>query len=296
MADAFEPLYFTPEEGGPRRFAVWHWPAAGRVPSRLVVHVPPFAEEMNKSRRMAAMQARLLAAEGAAVLRFDLLGCGDSEGEFGDASWAAWRNDLVQACRWARSRWASQWPATEPSSTWLWAQRAGALLAGDVLGELGPAWQLLLWQPATQGKQVLQQFLRLEAAAALIAGPTATKQPSSRDRLNAGEAVDIAGYRLNPALASGLDAARLAVPSPARRIEWLECSPVEAAAPSPAVAAAAQALVEAGHRVRLHLVRGPAFWQTTEIEDAPALLQASASALHEAAEEGHGSAARAEAA
>ncbi len=40
----------------------------------LVVHVHAFAEEMNKSRRMAAMQSRALAAAGFAVLQIDLLG------------------------------------------------------------------------------------------------------------------------------------------------------------------------------------------------------------------------------
>jgi pimeloyl-ACP methyl ester carboxylesterase len=44
--------------------------------------VHPFAEEMNKSRRMAALQSRALAAQGYAVLQIDLFGCGDSGGDF----------------------------------------------------------------------------------------------------------------------------------------------------------------------------------------------------------------------
>ncbi len=282
MADAFEPLYFTPNEGALQRFAVWHWPAEGAVPSRLVVHVPPFGEEMNKSRRMAALQARMLAAEGAAVLRFDFLGCGDSDGEFADATWAGWLDDLAGACDWALRRWATQWPGSLPTERWLWAQRAGALLASDALTRRNEPWHLLLWQPFTQGKVMLQQFLRLEAAAALIAGPATPGQPSARDRLKRGEHVHIGGYALGPALASGLEAARLTLPERPCRIEWLDCSPTAAQQPSPAVAAGVQGLLDAGHAARLTCVQGPAFWQTTEIEDAPALLRATCDAVRAA--------------
>ena len=43
--------------------------------------VKAWAEEMNKARRMAALQARLLAENGYAVLQIDLHGCGDSSGD-----------------------------------------------------------------------------------------------------------------------------------------------------------------------------------------------------------------------
>lgn len=273
MADErFAPCFIPLRGDGTQHFAVWHEPAGDTRPLRLVVHIPPFAEELNKSRRMSAAQARMLASDGAAVLRFDLLGCGDSDGEFGDADWAAWAADVIAACQWACLRWAERWPAHPPGARWLWAHRAGALLLEPVLQALDASWDLLLWQPALQGKAVLQQFLRLEAAAALIAGTGKPAQRSARDRLRSGEKVCIAGYELAPGLASGVESARLALPPGNRRIEWLECSPRESDGPAPAVAAVLQALSAGGHAVRLHSVRGPQFWQTTEIEDAPELL------------------------
>jgi len=51
-----------------------------------VLYGHPFAEEMNKSRRMAGLQARALARAGYDVLQIDLRGCGGSSGDFGDAS------------------------------------------------------------------------------------------------------------------------------------------------------------------------------------------------------------------
>src|SRR5687768_8838655 len=79
-----EAMFLSAPHGG-RRFCLLHMPS--RPARALVVYVHPFAEEMNKSRRMAALQARALAASGHAVLQIDLLGCGDSSGDFGDASW-----------------------------------------------------------------------------------------------------------------------------------------------------------------------------------------------------------------
>jgi hypothetical protein len=36
---------------------------------------------------------------------------------------------------------------------------------------------------------------------------------------------------------------------------------------------------QAGFKLGSHIVHGPAFWQTTEIEDAPALITATTAAL-----------------
>jgi len=49
-------------------FAVYHPPAAGMASCGGVLYAPPFAEELNKSRRMIAQQARRLAAAGFGVL------------------------------------------------------------------------------------------------------------------------------------------------------------------------------------------------------------------------------------
>ena len=66
-------------------------------------HAHPFAEEMNKSRRMVALQASALADAGYAVLQLDLDGCGDDSSGFADASWEGWCSDVVRACRWMGS-------------------------------------------------------------------------------------------------------------------------------------------------------------------------------------------------
>src|SRR5665647_2167413 len=78
--------------------------ASGDAVRGLVLYIHPFAEEMNKARRMAALQARALAQAGYAVLQIDLLGCGDSSGDFGEATWKNWVRDVVQGCQWLRKQ------------------------------------------------------------------------------------------------------------------------------------------------------------------------------------------------
>ena len=97
--------FFQPAPGGQRLF-LHHRPAA--LPARgALVYVHPFAEEMNKSRRMAAMQCRALAGAGYAVLQIDLHGCGDSSGDFEDSTWESWLVDVALAAEWLRSQ--PQW-------------------------------------------------------------------------------------------------------------------------------------------------------------------------------------------
>ena len=82
-----------------QRFCIFH-ATHGREPKGCILYIHPFAEETNKSRRMAAPQSRELARAGYAVLQIDLLGYGDSSGSFGDATWDGWLQDVAQGAQW----------------------------------------------------------------------------------------------------------------------------------------------------------------------------------------------------
>lgn len=271
--------FFAPLQPGAsqRRFCLWHAPAK-EAPRSLLVHVHAFAEEMNKSRRMAAMQSRAFAAAGHAVLQFDLLGCGDSDGDFGDATWDAWVADVLGACELAQAKVAKQWPDATPQ-LWLWGHRAGCLLAHEALAQMAERgdWNLLCWQPTPKGKTVLQQFLRLETAGALMG--KSNDKPSAKASLAAGQAAEIAGYLLQPALAQGLEAANLAPLGEVKRLVWIDVAPQADAVVSPVTQATLEAWTAAGCAVQHRQATGPSFWQTTEIEDAPALIDTTLSAL-----------------
>lgn len=260
-----------PAEAG-QRLCIHH-PATAPLRG-AVLYVHPWAEEMNKARRMAALQARALAAAGHAVLQIDLQGCGDSSGDWPEATWAGWQDDVLRGARWLQER--------HDAPLWFWGLRAGALLCTQAAVRLDAPCHFLLWQPVVSGRQFLQQFLRLKAAADLQQGYAKAALEGARADLVAGRCVEVAGYSLPPALAQGLETATLELPIQTRQVVWLETSTREPAMLLPTSGNRIDSWRAAGHRVHAQAVPGPAFWQTQEIEDAPALLTATTAALEAA--------------
>jgi uncharacterized protein len=277
----------TTDSAGPgQRFCIHH-PSALATPHGQVLYLHPWAEEMNKARRMAAMQSRALAAAGFEVLQIDLQGCGDSSGDFVDATWDGWLADVARAVAWLQNQNPNQ-AATSAAAVplWLWGLRAGALLACEAAPLLPMPCHFLFWQPAASGKLVLQQFLRLKAAADMqqAEAKSAAKDTLARLRedLSAGRPIDVAGYRVSAALALGFEKATLALPSATHQVLWLETATQPEAELLPGSITKIDAWREAGHTVHSQVVMGPAFWQTQEIEDAPALIAATVAALQAA--------------
>lgn len=267
---SFPQAFFLPLQRG-RRFCVRHVPE--RPPVGAIVYVHPFAEEMNKARRMAALQARALAKDGYDVLEVDLFGCGDSDGDFGDADWAQWCADVRDAATWL-ARESGQWPV-------LWGLRAGCLLACEAARTIDPAPDLVFWQPLPSGKLVVQQFLRVHMAGQLFGDPVAARSGSAQVRAqwDRGETVEIAGYRMAASLVRGLEAAQCAAPPQPVRAAWFDIAPEAAAEPTPAMRGVLERWREAGQRVDWIPVAGPAFWQSIEITECPGLVEATRQTL-----------------
>lgn len=234
-------------------------------PRAGLVFVAPLAEEMNKSRRMVALAARALAARDVAVLVIDLYGTGDSEGDFADADWKVWLNDVHSAhARLAR---------IIDAPVGLWGLRLGTLIAASAAQTMQSIAGLLLWQPVVSGKAHLTQFLRLKIAADAMAG--AKKQTTQQliEGLALGCPVEVAGYTLSGALATGMANAQLELPeNVGGPIVWTEVS----SATPPALLPASTTILEkwraAGKPVQTTAVSGTPFWQTQEIEISTGLL------------------------
>ena len=263
---------FVPGLGG-LRFRLVSEPAEGEVIG-TVIAVHAFAEEMNKSRRMCARMARLLAEQGWRVVQNDLLGCGDSSGDFADASWSAWQTDLED-----------ELVQGDPGApVWLWGLRAGALLASAASARRPDA-NLLLWQPVSSGAQHLQQFLRLHAGARIVGSGKSGSYTSPANRLRAGQSVEVGGYEVSPALAGGMEQATFDLPSGfSGRVVWFELSDQEAPTLSPAATRSIERLEARQVNVEAEAIRGKAFWQTQEIEESESLLQASLARIARAPE------------
>lgn len=242
------------------------WPRQGQVREWLLV-APPFAEELNKSRRMLALLGQQAAATGRGVLLVDLAGTGDSWGEFRDARYDVWLDDLLAAVHWAEGQGGTV--------TALLGLRCGALLAMELAQRVATVRHLLLWQPALAGSDVLTQFLRLRTVAGLTGGVEAKEtQESLRRRLIQGETLEIAGYELTPELYAGVHSRQLASLVPARqvRIDWFHMVRQPDAPVPEAILAAAATLGARGAAVQTHGVPGDPFWSTAEIAVCDRLL------------------------
>jgi exosortase A-associated hydrolase 2 len=234
---------------------------------------PPFAEEMNKSRHMIALQARALAAEGMRVLTVDLYGTGDSEGDFEEARWEVWHEDISIAAAWLHKQGVTCISAL--------GLRLGALLAMDFSRQ----WQsrlerIVLWQPVQDGAAALNQFLRTRWVASMLHAARETESTRElRERLRSGASVEVAGYCLSPQLFRSIEGLQL-VPlgSPGSPpIHWLE---VVSAEGSPFPLPSERALEmwrKTGVPVSTAGVRGERFWATPEITVAPELIHATTS-------------------
>jgi len=246
--------FFLDGPAGPL-FAVYHPPHTDVEPKGHVLWVPPFAEEMNLSRRMAAMQADHLAAAGVGVLRIDLFGTGDSAGDFGDARWDIWCGDIDAGLDWLEK--------IEGGPAALWGLRLGGLLAMAV-GRTRPNRTplIVMWQPVARGSHMLTQFLRLRIAAEMGDKSRTDTTASLRERLAAGESVEIAGYNLAPELATAIEGADLESLSPPRgcHVHWLEVASDPNKPLSPAAERIADRWSSDDIRVSTRVVGGEPFW------------------------------------
>ncbi|MDK6078669.1 hydrolase 2, exosortase A system-associated [Massilia varians] len=275
VADGLRAEAFFLPLPGRQLFCLFH-PAHGECRG-AVLYVPPFAEEMNRARRIAAQQARELAALGYGVLQPDLDGTGDSSGDFGDARWETWKDDLAACCAWLGERIA------QPPL--LWGLRLGALLALDYAQAAAhPLRALILWQPVASGQVYLTQFLRMRTLNAVLAD-SASEQTGTRAlraALQSGVTLEVGGYTLDPALAAAIDALTpLEGHTPPCPVHWFEMAAPGSRALPPGAARAADAWRRRHARLQVHAVDCPPFWAAGEGVAAPALLAATTALLRE---------------
>ncbi len=249
MAD---PFFLDVEPG--QRFCLFHRAAPQAAYRGAILYLHPFAEELNKSRRMAALQARAFSGAGFDVMQIDLFGCGDSDGDFADARWKQWQRDAIAARSWLSRQGRGPF--------YLWGLRLGGLLALELAGQLKPA-AVLLWQPEIDGRTHLKHFMRLRLASHMTSESTATKPDPDGN-------VEVGGYELSAELARDIgqrDARHLALPDCPLLCYWISTN-------------GAMPTARLTHpRLSNHLVAGPPFWITSEITECPGLIIASTKAL-----------------
>jgi uncharacterized protein len=153
MSTAIEtPLFF--ENGAYRLFGIVHEPVG--TPSKAAwVFCHPFAEEKLWAQRVYVSFARLLAARGAWVMRFDAMGNGDSEGQFSTASVDTMLSDIGCALRQLEQLSGIQ------ERIGLLGLRFGATLAALAAERSPKVGKLVLWEPIVDSGKYMQELLRI---------------------------------------------------------------------------------------------------------------------------------------
>lgn len=183
------PMFF--ENGGYRLFGILHRPV-GPPSGAGWVFCHPFAEEKLWAQRVYVSFARILAAGGAWVLRFDAMGNGDSEGEFSAASVDTMLSDIDCATRLLeRSSGITQ-------GIGLLGLRFGATLAALAAERSPKIGRLVLWEPIVDGGKYMQELLRinLTTQTAVYKEIRHNREALVRMMREEGSTVNIDGYEL----------------------------------------------------------------------------------------------------
>lgn len=147
-----EKIFFFPGSGGRQLFGFLHCPKAQKNKKAGIIFCQPFADEKNTSHIVITNAARQLAREGFHVFRFDLSGCGDSQGELNEVTMSDWLEDLESAVSWLKRN-------TDIDRYALWGLRFGSGLALLHYSRNPDVSSLILWQPVLDFKEYINQFL-----------------------------------------------------------------------------------------------------------------------------------------
>lgn len=275
--DVDSKYFFLPGKGG-SLFATLTRPADRNNCTKAILYIHPFGEEMNKSRRTVALQARALGEMGYAVLTVDLPGCGDSYGDLGAVSWNQWIDELEGCLSWLKRQ--------TDSPVCLWGLRMGALLAAEIAANhKEDVERLILWQPVVEGRSIVSGFLRMSLAAALLRTNSQQETVAElRSQLASGSSVEIAGYQLSGSLSNSIEMQSLANYGYANHaVDWIEVSKLEKEKTAITSSRVIDIWNERGAKVRSHIAVGDSFWNTVEISECTGLIELTSHILESSA-------------
>jgi exosortase A-associated hydrolase 2 len=227
-----------------------------------------FAEEKKCAHRVLVDLARRLAADGWSVLRFDLGGCGESDGDFGEQALAQWQEDVAIAADFARQECGRDGAV-------LCGLRLGATLAAQVAETRDDIQALVLWEPIVDGARYIQLNLRrslIKKQMTEVEGGQAKAEAGTPSAPVAEGEIDFDGYRVSQELSdeiSGvhLDANPRTYPGPV-----YIASITAREEPSKAAAALGEAYAQA----TVVGVREQPFWNTIGIVEPAGLIEMTA--------------------
>jgi len=261
-ADSFKICPFFLQGKAGKIFSVIYQPVMSDC-KKAVLMLPPFAEEMNRSRRAMSLLAQQLATEGVAALILDLYGTGDSEGDFSDGCWSIWLDDANRALDWLIEQGFQ--------TISVLGVRLGAILAAELASsavvKLG---NVVFWQPVISGQVVMTQFLRVFVTTSLHQSHRSEINTDTlRNQLLSGDSIEVGGYILSPILYQDIHKKTLDLDLKSTLpVTWLEISPNQSNKLSPVSQRLINEWQNVGHiDIKIIVVDGGPFWVVSEETD-----------------------------
>lgn len=238
--------------------------------TKALIILPPFADEMNKSRHIISQFMRQATALEYSCILMDHFGTGDSEGDLDDASLALWQADLTLL--------VEQLAAEGYQQLSFLAIRFGAVQLLDLLNQPNlalPVKHVMFWQPIFELKKFWQQFFRVKIAEQMALGEKLSQKELEQQLAN-GDVIEIAGYPISPTFYASTYEGNFTLPGVSTgfipQISWLEVS--QMATPGANVQKYLNQLQQSCP-INFQLVAEAPFWNTTELASADTLLKVS---------------------
>jgi uncharacterized protein len=182
-------IFFAGSDGRRLLGVIYHPWQRSRQAGVLYIH--PFAEEHNMSHAVMVKSCRALAAQGYPVMRFDLSGCGDSEGALEDVSCMDWLRDLDAA----RDVFLN---TTGIENVALFGLRVGGGLALLHAIRQGKTSSLILWEPVLDFDLFIRQFFRRAISTQIAANShSVTTTQTVEQQVLSGGLVHVIGYPIS---------------------------------------------------------------------------------------------------
>jgi exosortase A-associated hydrolase 2 len=195
MEEGLEKIFFFPGSSKRRLLGIIYYPEPLIALRTGIIYCHPFAEEQNMSHSVAVKACRAFARIGHPVLRFDMSGCGDSEGSLDDMSVQSWMEDINAAIEVMKCESNVQHVA-------LFGLRLGgglALLHSAVHETATPF--LILWEPVLDFTVFIRQFLKRNIVSQIVANTSDGTTVSGLERhlIDEGK-VEVIGYPITKGL------------------------------------------------------------------------------------------------
>jgi pimeloyl-ACP methyl ester carboxylesterase len=173
-----------------RLFGCCHKPRSNKFRDCNIVLCYPIGQEYIRAHRTFVQLGARLSAVGFPVLRFDYYGCGDSEGNFGEASITRWMEDISSAVNEMRDR-------THIEKVCLLGLRLGGSLSMMYASKDDGIDGLILWNPIVSGRNHIRELNILHKE-------TLKNTYTSKPRKKNNNTKEFLGYSFLDSLLSGI--------------------------------------------------------------------------------------------